>query len=67
MATNQSSIDRAARVLLGLVLLALVFVGPKTSFGFVGLILIITGVWGFCPLYRAFGIHTGGPSHPAST
>lgn len=50
--------DRSARVVLGLVLLALVVVGPKTWLGLVGLIPLLTGLIGFCPLYRLVGVRT---------
>jgi hypothetical protein len=55
---NESGIDRAIRVVLGIVLLSLVFVGPKTLWGLVGLVPLITGAVGFCPLYRLLGIST---------
>jgi hypothetical protein len=56
--TNESWPDRAFRVLLGLVLLALVFVGPKTYWGLLGLVPLLTGLIGSCPLYTVFGIST---------
>lgn len=55
---NVSSIDRTLRIIIGLVLLSLVFIGPQTPWGLVGVILIITGFVRFCPLYRIFGIRT---------
>jgi hypothetical protein len=55
--------DRLVRVLLGLVLLALVFVGPKTWVGLVGIVPLATGLVGFCPLYRLVGIQTCGAEH----
>jgi len=55
---NESSIDRVLRVLVGLVLLSLVVVGPKTMWGLVGVVPLLTGLVGFCPLYRLFGIST---------
>jgi hypothetical protein len=56
--TNEGSIDRLLRVLVGLALIAIVFVGPQTPWGWLGLIPLITGLFGFCPLYRLFGINT---------
>lgn len=56
--TNESRFDRAFRVVLGIALLALMFVGPKTLWGLVGLIPLITGAVGFCPIYRVLGIST---------
>jgi hypothetical protein len=58
MAANENNIDRVLRVVAGLVLLSLVFVGPQSSWGWLGLIPLATGLIGFCPLYRIFGIST---------
>jgi hypothetical protein len=55
---NVGSLDRAFRVALGLVLLSLIVVGPKTAWGLVGLIPLITGLVGWCPLYALLGIST---------
>jgi len=55
---NEGSIDRAARVVVGLGLLAMVFVGPHTPWGWIGLVPLATGAIGFCPLYRVFGWST---------
>jgi len=52
---NESSIDRLVRVVLGIVLLSLVFVGPRTMWGLVGFVPLLTGLAGFCPLYRLLG------------
>jgi hypothetical protein len=58
MTHNEGTIDRATRVVLGLALLSLIFVGPHTWLGLVGLIPLATGFVGFCPLYRVLGIGT---------
>lgn len=58
MQMNIGTIDRAARVVIGLALLALIFVGPQTLWGLVGLIPLGTALVGFCPAYRVFGIGT---------
>ena len=55
---NEGTIDRVIRVVLGLGLLSIVFVGPKTLWGLVGLVPLLTGLAGRCPLYRLFGIKT---------
>ena len=55
---NEGKIDRVIRVILGIVLLALVFVGPKTPWGWIGLVPLITGLVGFCPLYKLLGVST---------
>jgi len=56
--TNEGTIDRAIRIVLGLGLLSLVFVGPQSSLGYIGLVPLVTGLIGFCPLYRIFGLRT---------
>jgi cadmium resistance protein CadD (predicted permease) len=58
MDKNEGSVDRAVRVVLGLVLLALVFVGPKTMLGLIGIVPLATGLVGFCPLYKILGLST---------
>ena len=58
MSRNEGTIDRALRIILGLVLIALVFVGPQTAWGWVGIVPLATGLVGFCPLYRLLGINT---------
>jgi len=58
MTRNVGSIDRAVRILVGIVLLALVFVGPQTMWGLIGIIPLATGLFGTCALYSVFGINT---------
>ncbi|NWG46156.1 MAG: DUF2892 domain-containing protein [Alphaproteobacteria bacterium] len=58
MPRNEGLIDRVLRTVLGLGLLALVFVGPQTPWGWVGLVPLVTGLAGFCPLYRVLGLRT---------
>jgi hypothetical protein len=58
MPINEGTIDRAVRIIVGLGLLALAFVGPQTPLGYIGLIPLATGVIGFCPLYKVLGLST---------
>ncbi len=58
MMRNEGMMDRGLWVALGLVLIALVFVGPQTPLGWIGLVPLLTGLVGFCPLYRLAGINT---------
>lgn len=60
MTTNEGKTDRIIRIVVGLALIALVFVGPKTPWGWLGLIPLVTGLTGFCGLYKIFGINTCG-------
>ena len=60
MPKNEGNIDRLLRVIIGLVLISLVFIGPKAAWGWVGLLPLLTGIIGFCPAYKIFGINTCG-------
>ncbi|TAM43490.1 MAG: DUF2892 domain-containing protein [Gammaproteobacteria bacterium] len=58
MTKNVGGIDRGLRIAAGLVLLSLVFVGPQTPWGWIGLVPLFTGFIGWCPAYLPFGIKT---------
>lgn len=58
MTPNVGTIDRIARVVIGVVLIALVFVGPQTPWGWIGVIPLLTAAVRFCPLYRLIGLRT---------
>lgn len=58
MKINEGKIDRIARVVFGLGLITIAFVGPQTTWGFVGIVPLLTGTVGFCPLYALLGINT---------
>jgi len=60
MMKNVGNLDRIARIVGGLVLVTLVFVGPKTPLGWIGLVPLATGLFRFCPAYTLFGIRTCG-------
>ena len=55
---NVGTVDKVIRIILGLVLIALVFVGPQTPWGWIGIIPLVTGLVGICPLYSVLGINT---------
>lgn len=55
---NESSADRGMRIAIGLIVLSLVFIGPKSLWGLVGLVPLATGLIGSCPMYTLFGIST---------
>ena len=58
MTSNVGGLDRIVRIVLGLVLISLVFVGPKTVWGWIGIIPLATGLIGWCPPYALLGINT---------
>lgn len=60
MKPNVGIFDRYARIALGLAWLSLVFVGPKTLWGLIGLVPLLTGLARFCPAYRLAGVDTCG-------
>lgn len=61
---NVGPADRALRIVVGLGLLSLVFLGPKTPWGWLGLIPLATALVGSCPLYTVLGLSTC-PARPA--
>jgi hypothetical protein len=55
---NEGTVDRVLRVIVGIVLLSLVVIGPQTLWGLVGLVPLLTGLLGFCPIYKLLGLNT---------
>ena len=60
MKLNEGTVDRILRVLVGIIILSLAFVGPKTPWAYLGIVPLLTGAIGFCPLYAILGITTCG-------
>jgi ABC-type polysaccharide/polyol phosphate export permease len=58
MAANVGTIDRILRIVVGLILIAMVFVGPQTSWGWIGVVPLLTALIGFCPAYKLIGLST---------
>lgn len=58
MKINEAGWDRTLRIVIGLVAISLVFVGPKTMWGLLGIIPLATGVTGSCLLYSVMGVST---------
>jgi hypothetical protein len=61
MTTNIGTIDRIVRIVVGLGLISLVFIGPQTPWGWIGLIPLATAALGWCPPYAMLGISTCAP------
>jgi hypothetical protein len=55
---NVGTIDRGLRIVVGLVLLALVFVGPQTLWGLLGIVPLATAIFRWCPAYSLMGMNT---------
>ena len=61
MTTNVGTIDRMLRVIAGLVLIALALgyvSGYQTMWGWIGIIPLVTGLFGTCPVYSLLGLNT---------
>lgn len=63
MTTNESSVDRIIRLVIGVVALIAAFAVGLGGIGgivlaVVGAVMLVTAAVGFCPLYRVFGIST---------
>ncbi|MBF0108978.1 MAG: DUF2892 domain-containing protein [Magnetococcales bacterium] len=58
MKINIGGIDRAVRVVAGVVLISFVYVGPQSVLGWLGLVPLVSSVFRVCPFYLLFGIDT---------
>jgi hypothetical protein len=66
MLRNVGKFDRAARLVIGVLLLGLygAVTGPWRYVSLLGLVVLATALSGFCPLYRLLRIDTCGPRRP---
>ena len=58
MKVNEGTIDRALRIIVGLVLIGLAATGTVGAWGWIGFLLLLTGAIGFCPAYTILGMNT---------
>ncbi len=58
MKANAGSLDRALRVIVGLGLIGATVAGALPTWGYIGVIPLLTGLVGFCPAYPLLGINT---------
>ena len=58
MKTNEGTLDRALRVVAGLALIGLAATGTVGAWGYLGVVPLLTGAVGYCPLYTVLGINT---------
>lgn len=69
MTANVGGFDKIFRIVIGLALISLVFWGPMTPWGWIGVVPLVTGLIGWCPVYVPFGIsscpRSAGPSNKA--
>jgi hypothetical protein len=67
MKTNVGSVDRMIRLVIGLVLVSMIFFGPRTPIGYLGFVVLGTALLRFCPLYALLGISTARAESRRST
>jgi hypothetical protein len=58
MKKNVGLVDRVARIVAGLALMALAATGQVGAWGWLGAVVLATGVFSFCGLYAVLGINT---------
>jgi hypothetical protein len=58
MTKNIGDVERIIRIVLGIGILALAFVGPQSPWAYLGILPVLTGLVGWCPPYALFGIST---------
>jgi hypothetical protein len=58
MKTNEGGLDRALRVAAGLALIGLAATGTVGVWGYIGVVPLLTGAIGWCPLYTLLGVNT---------
>ena len=58
MKINTGCIDRALRVVIGLALITMAATGMVGMWGWIGVVPLLTGLIGFCPLYTIMGTNT---------
>jgi len=58
MKKNIGGVERIVRVVVGIGILALAFVGPRSPWAYLGILPIVTGLVGWCPPYSLLGIST---------
>ena len=58
MTKNEGTLDRTLRVVAGIALIALAWSGTIGAWGWIGLVPLVTGAVGVCPLYSMLGVRT---------
>lgn len=58
MNANVGGIDKILRVIVGIVLIGLAALGIVGAWGWIGVVPLLTGLFGWCPLYPLLGINT---------
>ena len=67
MKANVGTVDRALRVIAGVVLIGLAAGGVIGMWGYIGVVPLLTGVFRFCPAYPLLGVSTCGMKKETNT
>ena len=59
MKTNVGGIDKILRVVVGIALIAMAALGVVGAWGWIGVVPLLTGLFGVCPAYSLLGMNTG--------
>jgi hypothetical protein len=66
MTKNEGTLDRTIRIIAGIAILSQAFIGLKSPIAYIGIVPILTGSIGICPLYSIFGFNTCKVKQPNS-
>jgi hypothetical protein len=58
MKTNEGGLDRVLRIVAGLVLIGLAATERVGPWGYIGVVPLLTGALGTCPVYTLLGINS---------
>lgn len=58
MGCNSGGIDRVLRIIVGLALIALAATNTVGAWGWIGVVPLLTGIFGYCPVYSLLKINT---------
>jgi len=58
MKPNIGNVERVVRIVVGVGVLSLAFVGPRTPWAYLGILPLLSGLVGWCPPYALLGIST---------
>ena len=61
MKPNIGNVERVVRIVVGIVVLSLAFVGPRAPWAYLGILPLLSGLVGWCPPYALLGISTVRP------
>jgi len=64
MKVNVGSADRLLRIIAGIALIALAAMGTIGVWGYIGVVLLLTGLVRICPAYSILGMNTCGLKKP---